>query len=1466
MKRSLLLLVLLLCVTAAIAATPNPGHDASRIGAGTFSLGNYTFPNSLQVNGTTFYVNSSSGRVGIGNTVPNYTLDVSGLAHVASVNQIQALTIDNEFSNTLFSPTFGVVVTHTISGTTFGNQVAIDGRIQTSGSGATSDLVGLGATVTHGSNQNLTNLKGVRSALTVSSTQTVTNLRGLSVEDLTNAGIINNTQGVYIGDITIGTQLNRAYSIYASDSNASSYFAGTVGINTTSPNATLHVIGTVNTTRMEASTVCIGGTCQTSWPTGADGIGGNVSSANAAPTYVAYFTNGTNINITSISYNVTGNRLGINTTAPNSSLHVVGTINGTTIYATTFLQGPNAVLDASTSAGGDLSGTFSNLQLVAGTITSADIQNAAINATKLNITTVGSAGQVLTLNSTGGLNWTTVSASGGVGGNISSANAASTYVAYFTNGTNINITSMSYNVSGNRLGINTTAPNASLHVVGTINGTTIYATTFLQGPNAVLDASTSAGGDLSGTLSNLQLVAGTITSGDLQNAAINATKLNITAVGSAGQVLTLNSTGGLNWTTVTASSAGAVNLSASNGTSGFIPYFTNNTNVNSSNIYTSGTSVGIGTTSPNYTLQVLGGVSGQALADANGWIPTQSNQVTLSTANNAPFGSSGVPKNFALRSTDFSFFDMTTVNAAARSYNDVAFDGRYIYFIPGQNGSLMRYDTRADINSSSSYTYFNTTTNHGSAKGFASAAFDGRYLYLVPLDYGTWTGVGLRYDTTQNFTSNSSYTAYNFASVNAGAVAFGPAVFDGKYLYYLQRYNSTGGAGGIVLRYDTALPYNNSASYSVYDLAANVNYNSRGWQGGVFDGRYIYMVPTGNGTTAQGTITRYDTTASFTAAGSYSTFDMTTANISAKGYHSGTYDGRYIYFSPNHNGSQRHGLIARYDTAAPFTSTSSYSFLDIATKDAGAIGYSGSVFDGRYVYFVPTFNGVYHGKIAVLDTASAFTESGLSIFDASTVNASAVGMLGGVYDGKYIYYGPYQEDTSGTVVRQRALSGVNGPVAIKTLATGSDLFIGSSSRVGINNSMPNETLQVVGTTNISGVIYTNSSNVIITSTASPTTALEVHGNTGAVSQTPAPLTVVNDGTGDGFRTISALAPNLANGKTASLQFGRADSSRQSAFLNFIPSGTAGDEKMGFDIWGVGNLFTMKGNGYVGINTTEPNATMHVIGTMRVENGTGTVPLSISANGFVGIGNSNPNYTLHVAGDLMIVNSTGKTLINATGRTVRIGAKDSNVSLYVNGTINASGAITQNQGFDVAEMFSATESMGAADLVSIVDGDHVKKATKADADRVLGAVSTNPGFILASPSLENPVLVGLSGRIPVKVTGAVAPGDFITVSDTAGVGERATTAGFVIGRSLESNDDGVVNMIIQPYYFNPAVQADGTLVGGSPSKNTFTDESAVAKALEDVQLSGAVVTDPTPDPIEGSTISPDEGKDVVVVIG
>jgi hypothetical protein len=256
----------------------------------------------------------------------------------------------------------------------------------------------------------------------------------------------------------------------------------------------------------------------------------------------------------------------------------------------------------------------------------------------------------------------------------------------------------------------------------------------------------------------------------------------------------------------------------------------------------------------------------------------------------------------------------------------------------------------------------------------------------------------------------------------------------------------------------------------------------------------------------------------------------------------------------------------------------------------------------------------------------------------------------------------------------------------------------------------------------------------------------------------------------------------------------------------------------------------------------------------------------SSNGsivsLIGINTTNTTRISGGTGGITFLDESGTPLVTvlANGR-VGIGVTTPGEALSVNGNINASGSVGQFEGLDVAEAFEPTEAMGPADIVAAVDADHIKKATAAEAHLTIGVVSTRPGFLLGNPRLQSPVYIALSGRVPVKVNGPVQLGDYITISSTPGVGQVATQASFVVGRALESSNSGTVMIIVQPTYFSPAVAADGTLVGGDTTKNTFVDESAVGAALRT-----GVIDDLTINSVSTNNAISKVGEDVVIQLG
>src|SRR5262249_38579939 len=137
------------------------------------------------------------------------------------------------------------------------------------------------------------------------------------------------------------------------------------------------------------------------------------------------------------------------------------------------------------------------------------------------------------------------------------------------------------------------------------------------------------------------------------------------------------------------------------------------------------------------------------------------------------------------------------------------------------------------------------------------------------------------------------------------------------------------------------------------------------------------------------------------------------------------FDGRFLYLAP-YDSPLPHGNVARYDTQASFTAAASWSTFDTsAGVNTNAKGFRGTAFDGRFVYFVPWNNAAPDGVVARYDTQAAFgTATSWSTFDTSTVDPSATGFAGAAFDGRYVYLVPANDGLpDGVVARYDAQAG-----------------------------------------------------------------------------------------------------------------------------------------------------------------------------------------------------------------------------------------------------------------------------------------------------------------------------------------------------------------------------------------------------------------------------------------------------------
>ena len=132
--------------------------------------------------------------------------------------------------------------------------------------------------------------------------------------------------------------------------------------------------------------------------------------------------------------------------------------------------------------------------------------------------------------------------------------------------------------------------------------------------------------------------------------------------------------------------------------------------------------------------------------------------------------------------------------------------------------------------------------------------------------------------------------------------------------------------------------------------------------------------------------------------------------------------------------------------------------------------------------------------------------------------------------------------------------------------------------------------------------------------------------------------------------------------------------------------------------------------------------------------------------------------------------------------------------------------TAAQYADIGERFEADAPMTAGAVVELGGEAEITESTSEMSEAVFGVVSDQPAFMMNSGAGNNEShpFIAMTGRTPVRVTGAVTKGQRLVTSSVKGCA-RAAAAGesinpfHVIGRALEtSTDEGIklVNCVVR----------------------------------------------------------------------
>ena len=114
-----------------------------------------------------------------------------------------------------------------------------------------------------------------------------------------------------------------------------------------------------------------------------------------------------------------------------------------------------------------------------------------------------------------------------------------------------------------------------------------------------------------------------------------------------------------------------------------------------------------------------------------------------------------------------------------------------------------------------------------------------------------------------------------------------------------------------------------------------------------------------------------------------------------------------------------------------------------------------------------------------------------------------------------------------------------------------------------------------------------------------------------------------------------------------------------------------------------------------------------------------------------------------------------------------------------------GTATSARYADLAEKYTTSEELVPGTVVCI-DADETHDVAPAQRGCIaIGVVSTNPALMMNSEA--DGQYIGLKGRLPVRVIGAVSKGQAVYVDDN-GCASTAINGGSIVGIALESNNN------------------------------------------------------------------------------
>ena len=233
------------------------------------------------------------------------------------------------------------------------------------------------------------------------------------------------------------------------------------------------------------------------------------------------------------------------------------------------------------------------------------------------------------------------------------------------------------------------------------------------------------------------------------------------------------------------------------------------------------------------------------------------------------------------------------------------------------------------------------------------------------------------------------------------------ATFDGESVYFAPYYNNYG-RHGLMIQYNTTQPFDDSNSWDVYNVGRMCAEDDcayaafTGFQGALYHNGFVYYVPYFIDETPSGEkdrqpgsfVLRYDTSLDFRDFSAWKGVGHWGA------YEDGIVAGDYLYFSPHlDKKNERHTIPLRYDTTKHFEEIDSWTGVKLGLNAS----YIGAAYDGKKIYYAPWQDDDQEGSsILRYDTEqSFFAKSAWNLLPIPYVGYSGAG-----FNGTHVVFAP----------------------------------------------------------------------------------------------------------------------------------------------------------------------------------------------------------------------------------------------------------------------------------------------------------------------------------------------------------------------------------------------------------------------------------------------------------------------------